>query len=75
MSSERAHHEPACMVAHHLISRLAVIVGRCDLLDEATKNSAGSAKHIAAIREIAQTAIEELVDHQRALETEKRKAG
>ena len=75
MSSERAHHEPACMVAHHLISRLAVIVGRCELLDETTKQSAESAKHIAAIRDIAETAIEELVEHQRALETEKRKAG
>jgi hypothetical protein len=75
MSSERAHHEPACMVAHDLISRLAAIVGRCDLLDEATRQSAGSAKHIAAIRDIAETVIEEIVDHQRALETEKRKAG
>ena len=63
------------MVAHHLISRLAVIVGRCELLDETTKQSAESAKHIAAIRDIAETAIEELVEHQRALETEKRKAG
>ena len=62
------------MVAHHLISRLAVIVGHCDLLDEATKNSAGSAKHIAT-SDTAQTAIEELIDHQRALEPEKRKAG
>ena len=75
MPSERAHHEPACMVAHHLISRLAVIVGRCDLLDETTKQSVGAAKHIAAIRDIAETAIGELVEHQRALETEQRKAG
>ena len=57
MASERERYEPACMVAHNLISKLAAIVGRCDLLNEGTKQSAESAKHIAVIRDIAESAI------------------
>ena len=75
MASERERHEPACMVAHNLISKLAAIVGRCDLLNEGTKQSAGSAKHIAVIRDIAESAIKELTEHQRSIEAERQKAG
>jgi hypothetical protein len=49
MASEGKRHEPACMIAHNLISKLAAIVGRCDLLNEGTKQSDETAKHIAAI--------------------------
>ena len=58
------------MVAHNLISKLAAIVGRCDLLNERTKQSDGAAKHIAMIREIADCAIKELTEHQRQVEAE-----
>jgi len=74
MASERVSHEPACMVAHNLKSKLAAIVGRCDLLNEKTQ-SAESRKHIAAIREIAESTIKELTEHQRTVEAEKREAG
>jgi hypothetical protein len=73
MASDREPHEPACMVAHNVISKLAAIVGRCDLLNE-RKQSAESAKHIAAIREIAESTIKELTEHQQTIEAEKRKA-
>ena len=73
MASEREPHEPACLVAHNVISKLAAIVGRCDLLNE-RKQSIESAKHIAAIREIAESTIKELTEHQRTIAAEKRKA-
>ena len=63
------------MVAHNGISKLAAIVGRCDLLRQRTRQSAESRKHIAAIREIAESTIKELTEHQRTIEAEKGKAG
>ncbi len=60
--------------AHNLKSKLAAIVGRCDLLNEKNQ-SAESTKHIAAIREIAESTIKELTEHQQTVEAEKRKAG
>ena len=74
MASDRAPHEPACMIAHNVISKLAAIVGRCDLLNE-RRQSIESRKHIAAIREIAESTIKELTGHQQMVEAEKRKAG
>ena len=74
MASGRGPHEPACMVAHNVISKLAAIVGRCDLLNERNQNIE-SAKHIAAIREIAESTIKELTEHQKTVEAEKRKGG
>ena len=73
MASDREPHEPACMAAHNLKSKLAAIVGRCDLLNERNQ-SAESTKHIATIREIAQSTIQELTEHQQSVEAEKRKA-
>ena len=75
MASETERHEPACMVAHNLISKLAAIVGRCDLLNQRTEQSAGSAKHIAVIRDMAESAIKELTEHQRSIEAERQKVG
>ena len=74
MASDREPHELACMVAHNVISKLAAIVGRCDLLNE-RRQRAESRKHIAAIREIAESTIKELTEHQQTVEAEKRKAG
>jgi hypothetical protein len=73
MASERKRHEPACMIAHNLISKLAAIVGRCDLLNEKTKQCDGAAQHIAVIREIADCAIKELTEHQRQVDAEARR--
>jgi len=74
MASDREPHEPACMIAHNLKGKLAAIVGRCDLLNE-RRQCAESRKHIAAIREIAESTIKELIEHQQTVEAEKRKAG
>lgn len=74
MGSKRGPHEPACMVAHNLKSKIAAIVGRCDLLNERSQ-SIESTRHVAVIREIAESIIQELTEHQRTIEAEKRKAG
>ena len=55
------------MVAHNVISKLAAIVGRCDLLNERRQSDPESAKHVAAIREIAESTIKELTEHQRTI--------
>ena len=66
MASDREPHEPACMIAHNLKSKLAAIVGRCDLLNE-RRLIAESGKHIAAIREIAESTIKDRTEHQQAV--------
>jgi len=55
------------MVAHNVISKLAAIVGRCDLLNGRRQSDPESAKHVAAIREIAESTIKELTEHQRTI--------
>jgi K+-sensing histidine kinase KdpD len=62
------------MIAHNVKSKLAAIVGRCDLLKQ-TRQSIESRKHIAAIREIAESTIKELTEHQQMVEAEKRRTG
>jgi len=74
MASNRVPHKPACMIAHNLISKIAVIIGRCDLLNE-SNHTIESARQIAAIRDIAESTIKELIEHQRTIEAENRKAG
>jgi hypothetical protein len=69
--------QPASMAAHHLVNQLSDIVGHCDLLIEMTEQGTEQAKRLATIREIANTAVKELTEHQRQLDVEarKRKAG
>ena len=75
MGKER--HQPACMAAHHLVNQFSAIVGHCDLLIEITEQGTEHARRLAVIREIANTAIKQLAEHQRELEAEarRRKAG
>ena len=69
--------EPAYMEAHHLVNQLSAIVGHCDLLIEMTEKGTEQARHMAMIRDIAITAVKELIEHQHQLKAEarKRKAG
>lgn len=75
MRSKTRHNEPACMVAHNLIGKLSSIIGNCDLLIERTEPDTELAQRLGVIREIASTAVHELVEHQRQTEAGKRKAG
>lgn len=60
--------QPPCMLAHHLINRLSVIVGYCDLLIEESSKAPSpdpkGARRLMTMREIAGTAAEELIQHQ-----------
>jgi hypothetical protein len=73
-SPKREPHEPPCMIAHNLITKITVIVGRCDLLNE-SNHTIESARQIVAIPDIAESTVQELIEHQRTIEAEKRKAG
>ena len=72
--------QPTWMGSHHLVNQLSAIIGHCDLLIEMTEQGteqAKQARHLAMIREIASTAVKELIDHQRELKAGagERKAG
>lgn len=71
MTTEAEHHAPPCMVAHQMINRLAAIIGYCDLLIETTEKETEHARRLGMIREIAETGVKEMVEHQHQVETEK----
>jgi hypothetical protein len=66
MGMER--HQPASMAAHHLINQLSAIVSHCDLLIENTESGTEFRRRLEVIRDIANTAIEELTEYQHQLE-------
>ena len=68
------------MVAHYVISKLGAIIGFCDLLIETTPEGTEQAQQLGMIRAVAETATNEMVEHQRRVKAEtqkmeKRKAG
>jgi hypothetical protein len=67
-------HQPACLAAHKLLNKLSVIIGNCDLLIEKTEAGTEHAQRLAGIREVADTAVKELLEHQHQAEAELRKA-
>jgi hypothetical protein len=81
MMSKAERHAPACMLAHKMINKLSTIIGNCDLLLEKTEAGTPHAKGIGVIRETAQTAVKELLEHQQQIERQEphkansRKAG
>ena len=62
------------MAAHKLINKLSVIIGNCDLIIQEIDPNTEPARRVAVIREIADTAVKELVEHQRQAEAEIRKS-
>ena len=75
MQSKRERHQPACMVAHAQLNKLAAIIGNCDLLIEKTEQGTEYARRLGLIREIADSAVKELTEHQQQVEAETRKSG
>lgn len=61
-------YEPTCILAHHLINKLTVIIGGCDLLREMDPRSRECAQRILLIRETAQAMADELREHQNHLD-------
>lgn len=66
-TSKRACDRPICLLAHELVNKVSVIVGRCDLLGDLVATDAGSAKHLKVIRDMAMSMAESLNEHQRQL--------
>jgi hypothetical protein len=75
MASEREPREPASVIVHNLINKLTAIVGHSDLLIESTERGTEYARWLTLIRDLAESAAKELVEHRRRTEAEKRKAG
>lgn len=75
MASRGRRHQPACMFAHDLINKISAIVGNCDLLYEKTEKGTEYARRLAVIRDLAESAIKEITEHQLKAEAESRKAG
>jgi hypothetical protein len=69
MKSRAERHQPVCVVSHEMISKFSAIIGNCDLITEAADRSM-QAKRLSVIREIAETAVKALVEHQRQVEAE-----
>ena len=64
------------MFAHELLNKMGAIVSRCELLNERTEQGTEYARQLAVIRGIAESAVNELIEHQRRAEAnETRKAG
>lgn len=60
-------HQPACLVAHHLVNKLSAIIGHCDLLSADAEQGTECAKRLALIHDLAKSAAKELTDHQREI--------
>ena len=74
MRPKSQRHLAACMAAHKLVNKLSIIIGNCDLLIQKTDPDTEQARRLAVIREVADTAVKELVEHQRQSEAEIRKS-
>jgi hypothetical protein len=75
MGSTGKRHEPACMVAHNMVNVLSAIIGHCDLLSEKIEQGTEAARRLGTIRELADSAANELTEHQKKVAAESRKAG
>jgi len=70
MKSTGNGHDPVRMVLHSLLNKLSVIVENCDLLLEKTKQETDYTRQLTVIRDAAETAAQELVEHKYQLEAE-----
>jgi len=57
-------HKPACLLAHDLVNKLAVIVGQCALLSKHMPEGSEGAKRLGLIHDAAKDMAKELNDHQ-----------
>jgi len=58
------HYEPTCLLAHNLINKLAIIVGRCDLLRAKTPEESECYERLLSIQDLAKSMAEEITNHQ-----------
>jgi nitrogen-specific signal transduction histidine kinase len=55
---------PACMLAHDMANKLAVIIGNCELLDEQVEPGSECAMRLGLIRKTAEGMAKEVNRHQ-----------
>ena len=60
MKSKDTPYQPACLLAHDLINKFAVIVGFCDLLSDKLGQDAKSVNQLNTIRNIAASTAKDL---------------
>ena len=58
-----------------MVNKFSAIIGNCDLLIEKTEQGTEYARRLAVIREIAESAVKELNEHQQQVEAETRRPG
>jgi hypothetical protein len=75
MGSTGNRHEPASMEVHNLVNTLSAIISHCDLLSEKIEQGTEAARQLATVRDLAESAVKQLTEHQQALAAESRKAG
>ncbi len=63
-NSNEIHYGPACLLAHHLVDKLSVIVGYCDLLTEQTELDRENAMRLRLVRDMAKAMAEKLATNQ-----------
>ncbi len=63
------------MVAHDLLNKFSAIVGYCDLLGKITEPGTECARRLALIHDTAESAANELKEHQLKAEADMRKTG
>jgi hypothetical protein len=61
-------YQPTCLLAHSLINKLSIIVGRCDLLREEALEESECYQSLMSIQEVARSMAEEITQHQCKLE-------
>ena|GEM_PF-3267320 len=64
VAKQNGQYQPSCLLAHSLINKLSVIVGRCDLWREKTPEESECYQRLMAIRELAKSMAEEITQHQ-----------
>lgn len=65
MAKNKQPHEPACMIAHEMVSKFAIIIGHCDLLGEMLEPNLEASRRVNMIREVARKCVAELREHER----------
>lgn len=64
MDKHNGQYQPTCLLAHSLINKLAIVVGRCDLLTQKTPEESECYQRLMSIRELAKSMAEEIKEHQ-----------
>jgi hypothetical protein len=61
-------YQPSCFLAHGLVNKLSVIAGYCDLLKDDTPEGSKCQERLIIIRKIAKQMVDELREHQCAID-------